>query len=331
MAIVVYRCDVCKRTLELPRNVDGLERIQRCTITQGCRGRLYQTQLLPDYIRGGIPDDVSGLDNWVQRKVLHNHEQVIERAEWTIVHNMGIYPIVTVFVNRPLEGNLDNQEEITPDDIVIVDDNTVKLVFSRPYSGIAQLIGRQSDPDILQPYERVAESVVAPVQLSYNGEITIATRINTLGDDVSMPFNVLFNTTTGTNPTITYTVDDQPTLNSPWLDYDKVVIKGKIYTVRSFSGLVTEMTTGVINSGASFRFVSVDHDNNTVFRDIEPGEVLILLASDPYQIVDKQRDRFIDVTSVTATVNPFSLYYDTGEFFAEQKIVQTVYPYIRPV
>ena len=115
MAVVVYKCDVCKREIQLQRKIRSLESIGRCTITNGCRGSLYQIDLLEDFVRGALPDPVSGLDDWQQRKVLHNHEQAIERDEWIIEHNMGSFPIVSVFVDRPIEGDLENREEITPD------------------------------------------------------------------------------------------------------------------------------------------------------------------------------------------------------------------------
>ena len=99
MAIVVYKCDVCKRDIELEQNIKGLENIQRCTITHGCRGKLYQTKVLPDYVRGRLPDQVAGLDDWRQRTVLYNHEQTIESDSWLVNHNLGTFPSVSVFVN----------------------------------------------------------------------------------------------------------------------------------------------------------------------------------------------------------------------------------------
>lgn len=331
MAIVVYRCDVCKREIELPRNIEGLERVSRCTITQGCRGKLYQTNVFPDFIRGSLPDDVAGLNNWIQRKVLHNHTQAIERDEWVIVHNMGVAPIVSVFVDRPIEGNLDNREEITPEDIIFDSADQITLRFDRPWSGIAQLVGRQSDPDLLRPFQRAAEIEVPLSQMSNNGDITIATRIDKDLGSANVQFNVQYNTATGTSPLITYTADDQPSVDSAWADFNKAVIKGKVYTMRSFQALVPEMTSGVINSGSTFRFANVDWTEDGTFESIGAGEMFILLAASPFQVVDKLRDRFIDVTSVTPTLNPFAFVFDTGEFFADPTVIQTIYPPIRSV
>lgn len=331
MALVEYKCDVCKRTIQIPRNPEGLERISRCTITHGCRGKLYQKDLLEDHIRAEIPDEVEGLSNWIQRKVLHNHTQAVERDEWVIVHNMGTAPIVSVFGNRPIEGDLDNREELTPEDIIFNNENTLTVRFDRPWSGIAQLVGRQSDPNLLQPIQQENVTTEQPVQISSNGEITIATRINTIGEPAAISLNIQFDTATGTEPIVLYSADDQPSIDSPWLDFDKIVVRGKIYTVRSFTGLVSEITTGVINSGSTFRFVGVDENQDQTFRDIQKEEILILLASEPYELVDKQRDRFIDVTSVTPTQNRFSFVYNSGEFFAEPAIIQNTYPPIRSV
>ena len=73
MAIVVYNCDTCKREVELPQNKEGLEVIQRCIITAGCRGKLYQTDLKLNHIRGKLPDSVIGLVDWSQREIGRAH------------------------------------------------------------------------------------------------------------------------------------------------------------------------------------------------------------------------------------------------------------------
>ncbi|KKL11760.1 hypothetical protein LCGC14_2542580, partial [marine sediment metagenome] len=36
MAIVVYKCDLCQRKIELAQNKEGLEVTGRCIITDGC-------------------------------------------------------------------------------------------------------------------------------------------------------------------------------------------------------------------------------------------------------------------------------------------------------
>lgn len=330
MSVVVYKCSVCKREIELERNIRSLETVGRCIITNGCRGSLYQIKVLPDFIRGRLPDLVSGLDDWQQRKVLYNHEQTIERDEWVIEHNLGSYPIVSVFVDRPTSSDPTNQEEVTPDDIIINSEDQITLRFDRPYSGIAQLVGRQSDPALLRTIVREAETVLPPVQISISGEITIATLSNVLSNS-NISLRVRYNTTTDTEEFATHVVDDQPTLLSPWVDYDQVIVRGKVYTVRSYSALIPRMTDGTIDSGSTFQFIGVDSTGGTTFEEIGTRQVLILLAADPYTVVDKIKNQFIDVTSVTDIQNPFALYYDSGEFFAQPSVAQSIYPAIRSI
>jgi len=340
MAIVVYKCDTCKREIELQRNVSGLETFGRCVITHGCRGSLYQVNLHPDYIRGSIPDPVSGLDDWKQRKVLHNHTQSIERDEWIIEHNMGVVPSVSVFVDRPIQDDPDYQEEITPDDVIAIDDNILKLVFDRPWSGNAQLVSKQSDPNLLRPTTRIFEETETQFQISNLGEISIATRINPADPtlDLSEPIISLlveFNTTLGGLLSELYSADDQPSLNSPWRgsEYDRVVINvnsaRQPFSVRSFNAITQNITVGNVDSGSTFKFVGVDPTGTgSSFRDIEKGEVLILLATDPYDIVDKVLDRYIDVYDVSDTKNQFGFFYNNGEFFATTETITDVFPTI---
>ena len=337
MAIVVYKCNTCKRDIELQRNITGLETVGRCVITHGCRGTLYQTELYPDYVRGTIPDPVVGLDDWKQRKVLHNHLQAIERDEWVIEHNMGVVPSVSVFVNRPIQGNEDNQEEIIPSDVIAVGDNILRLLFERPWSGRAQLVSKQSDPNLLRPTTRIFEEVATPFQISNMGEVSIATkipeavRIDPLLDDPVVSLLVEFNTTAGGILQELYIADNQPSILSPWQgsEFSTVIIKTKTrdpFTSRSFNAITQNMTAGTVDSGSTFKFVGIDPDGGTTFRDIEKGEVLILLASEPYGIVDKIFDQYIDVTDVTDDLNQFGFYYNNGEFYATPETVTNVFP-----
>lgn len=323
MAIVTYKCDVCKRKIELIRNIHGLETPSRCIITHGCRGHLYHKDVKQDFTRGRTPPDVVGLDNWQQRKVLKDYEQAIERDEWTIVHNLGNSVNVSVFVNRPTEDDPDNRDEIEPDDIIIISPDAIKLKFSRPYSGIAQLIARASDPHLLNPVIAAPEQVASAQQISNLGEISLATKISTTGEAANMAVQLTYSTPQETTQVLNYIADDQPAIESPWVDYNKVVIKGNIYLIRSFNGIAPEMATGVIGNGSTFRFTGID-GNPPVKND-----VFLLLASSPFTVVDKITTQLVDISVITEDANPFALAYDTGEFFVDPTVEQTVYPPIR--
>lgn len=335
MTIIVYQCDTCKREIEKIQNRKGLEVINRCTITQGCRGKLYQTKVLPDFIRNSLPNDVTGLTNWSPRKVLLNHTQTIEKDVWVIElePGMGTAPIVSVFVNRPTNTDSNNQEEITPSTISYTVD-TVTLTFDRPWSGIAQLVSRQSAPTILSTTVTQTDTSSDYVQISNNGEITIATRVTSDDNNSLVGISMTFDSATGTDITSNYVADNQPSTNSAWVDYNKVIIKGKIYNVRSFSGLTSEMVTGTINNGSTFLFDGIDWngaDSDTTYETLQKEEAIILLSSEPHESIDKIFDKFIDVSLVTADSNQFGFHYNDGEFFADPSIVQTLYPLIRKV
>lgn len=329
MAIVVYKCDVCKREKEFIRNTTGLDTTQNCSITHGCRGNLYQVRLLPDYLRGSFPADVSGLDNWLQRKVLHNHSQAIERDVWTIQHNLGTLPATQVFVNRPIEGDESNTEELLPEKTTIIDDNTITVSFDRPWAGFAQLVARQSDPNLLNPFVNETKTETTFQQISNGGEISIATRISTFGSTTTSNIRLSFRTSQGSTPIISYTADDQPSLLSAWNDFNIVVIKGKIYTVRSFNAITSEMISGVIGNGSSFVFSTVDPNGDQNFRDIDDDEVIVLTANTPFSTFDKTIDEYVDATNKSSDTTAFDFFYDSGEFFVNKAIVQSIYPHIR--
>lgn len=343
MAVVVYKCDTCKREVELQRKIDGLEHVGRCNITLGCRGSLYQVNLYPDYLRGSLPDPVVGLDDWRQRKVIHNHAQAVERDRWRIYHSMGVVPVVSVYGDRPVEGDLDNRVEVTPTDINVIDDDTLELVFDRPWSGIAQLVARESDPDLFNPIAEQVETVVVDQQISLGRELTIATETTSVGTNPFVTMQMEFTSPVGPVATVSYVVDNQPTAvqtdddgtpisGSAWtgINTGRVIIKGKIYEIRSFNIFDTALDTSIMGAGTTFRFTGIDPAGGAGIREIEEGEVLILMASEPYNTIDRIYDQIIDVTKVTAEQNTFSFYYTT-ELFAKDDVIKEIYPPIREI
>lgn len=56
-------------------------------------------------------------------------------ALWTIKHNLGVYPILDVYV---LTNN--GVQKIMPGTITYVDKNTCTVSFSTPYSGFALVV-----------------------------------------------------------------------------------------------------------------------------------------------------------------------------------------------
>lgn len=324
MSVILYQCDTCKRQKEFARNPTGLETVGRCTITHGCRGRLFQTKVLQDHTRVNIPDSVQGLDDWFQRKALHNHTQSIKNQVWTIEHNLGTFPSVNVFVDRPIQGNRSNREEITPTDIVTIDENTTELHFDRDWSGIAQLVARQTDPDMFDTNQTRRAEEQPDVQLTTNGILTIATLVNRFEQSPILTFDVTYTPSSGNSTTITHSFNLQTELNSPWSDTNRIIVKGKTYQIRSIN--IINQIVGTVSSGTTLQFTDVNDGNTT--DSIKPNETLILLSKPPYSNVDKQTQQLIDVTNINQSSNS-SLYYDSSNIFAQPQLIQQTFPPIK--
>lgn len=260
MAVVEYQCSICKRTKDIVQNQQGLEWIGHCNITLGCRGVLYQTDVLPDYTRGIPTPDVVGLKNWVQRKVLFNFTQVVARTTWVIVHDLGTAPSVVVYVNQPTQTNPTAQVEILPTEIIYNTDNQLTLIFPTAYAGIAQCIARSSNPDLLQPRPTPPVATVVPtIQLSNQGILTIATKILSVGNPANMTLTLAY--TLGSNSVstdITYTATSTPSNLSPWSDTNTVIIKGKSYTVRTFNIQNAQTTSGQVSNGSTVQLLTIN-------------------------------------------------------------------------
>lgn len=291
MAVVTYQCSKCQRTINLIQNKDGLDWIGNCNITLGCRGALQQQKVHQDYIRGQLPPDVIGLNNWVQRQILYNFVQTVERQTWVITHDLGTVPSVQVFVNVPLVGDPLNQQEVLPIDIVYNTDDQLTLTLPKAYAGIAQLIGRASNPDLLNPRPRPAPVTTVPtIQLTNTGELTIATRIGTLGSAAQMAVAMEYVSSSGVVTDINYNATNVPSSTSPWADVTRVIFKGKIYTVRTFN---VQTVSGAIANGSSAALATINPN----------GPITLSIGS-----LDLVNNAFV-------IAGDYSLYFLTGSIF----------------
>lgn len=256
MAVVGYQCTVCKRTINLIQNKQGLDWIGHCNITLGCRGVLVQQEVYPDYVRGNLPANVIGLENWVQRDVLFNFSQTSPRTTWTITHNLGVPPSVQVYVNVPNTTGTETLQEILPETITYNSDNQVTLTFQQAYSGIAQLIARASNPDILSPLPIAPVGIQTPtIQLTNNGVLTIASRVSTTGSNPSI--SCVFSIQTGSSASVIVPISTSSSsdLNSPWSDTSQVMIKGKKYIIRYIN---IQSISGTLSTGSSVSMIGVN-------------------------------------------------------------------------
>lgn len=63
------------------------------------------------------------------------HVQDTPSENWNVTHNLGVFPIVDVLVE--LEGVL---TKIIPMEIILVDENTIRIEFSKPFHGSARMV-----------------------------------------------------------------------------------------------------------------------------------------------------------------------------------------------
>lgn len=269
MTVITYQCDKCQRQINLVQQPTGIDHIGHCNITLGCRGNLYQIDVHQDYIRGQLPPDVKGLQNWEQRKVLYNYTQTVARSVWNITHDLGTIPVIEVYVLVPTPTNPNNLQQIIPDEVVFPDQNTATLTFSRAYSGQAQLIARASNPDLLHPRPVIQISTPTNIQLTNSGELTIATKIATIGTPTSVTITLQYTDQNGNITLLGFTASNNdgivqlvasnvPNSLSPWSDVNTVLIKSKGYTVRTLNIQTIETINGTVPNGATIQLVGIN-------------------------------------------------------------------------
>lgn len=67
--------------------------------------------------------------------ITYQHVQSTPSDKWNVGHNLGVFPIVDVLVD--IDGTL---TKIIPMDIVLVDENNIRIEFSKPFVGSARMV-----------------------------------------------------------------------------------------------------------------------------------------------------------------------------------------------
>lgn len=347
MAVIEYKCNVCKREIEIPENKQGLEVIQRCVITEGCRGELYRIGRKQDFIRGDFPNRVPGLTDYTPRRALYNHTQSVAARDWFITHNMGVVPSIQVLINSAAataatdenipcvaRGDVDSYVQVETLDftIEIVNANELILHFSDPQSGVAQLVARSTAPVVVTGTTVAAAETF---QLTATGSLlTVATLNEVIPEPNTIILEITYVSPDGATTIVQpYNITTSADAASPWNDFETILIQGKRYKVRTFDAYIPEMGNGVLPNGTSFYVSSLDIQaaGSPPPRDIAPREVFILLGLSPYDNIDKIKDQVIDASSVTATNAELSFFLSDRELFAFDTVIDSTFPPIRQV
>lgn len=142
MSVVAYRCTVCSRVAELIENPLGLDRIDRCTITHHCSGRLVQQSKKPEYSVGKPAAPILGLNDWLQRVVFYEHKQLLAKSVWTVYHNLGSNPSIQAFIKTGARQLV----EADPDTYTIkfINKNIITVDFGTTNTGSIHCVARDS-------------------------------------------------------------------------------------------------------------------------------------------------------------------------------------------
>lgn len=320
----VYQCDVCKRKVRVPTNRFGLDVMQRCNITSGCKGKLTRVTLIKDVnSTPAFPPEIEGVADWFQRKILYTHEQSIESTTWLIEHDLGNKPILHVYNNQVVDSEV-TLVTVEPQSVRTIDLNTTELTFSRAVSGLVQCVSLTSSNITNSTAITPTTASTAPVQITTDiSELTIATLSVASEIDLTVSF---VTASDQPNVDIEYTeIDTTASLDSPWSGVRRVMINGRRYTVRSFnmatsSNAAVAFEAGLIPNGSAFRITALNS------APLAQHDVLILTARSPFSFVDRDYNQYIDPFLIDV-VDP-ELYWDEAKAFCRKDAVKGVYPAI---
>ena len=305
--IIVYKCDVCDREVQLQRKPKTIETAGRCIITDKCRGKLYVERLIKTtspFIKR--TEEVVGLDNFYQRNKLFKFTQLYEKSTWSIEHNLESFPIISVY---------DVDKNVIPDSdfqVTIIDKNKITLKFNTFVSGTAELYVREvSKTTTVVAVSDELETTPVSSDAALGTMAVLTRSAAAIGTSVSLK-------TTSSNGQIQFSSATiaSSSGSSPWSGYSKVVIRNITYYIGFIDFFSNGFNASLISNGT---IIEVDQDNasNTAVTHF-------LLADDPFDRADIIRDQVLEVSKINATTS--SLFFDNDEVFCNNKYITKLYP-----
>lgn len=355
MATIEYKCDTCKRSIEVLENTRGLSTFATCIITQGCSGKLRQINRNPNNSRETIPVALRDLDNFIPRKVVFDFSQQQPKQLWTINHSLGTFPAVVVYDTA---GNVVSQRNYT---LRNVSANIVEIVHTSPVSGTAQCIARTSVTPQLQTVTAAENlfrvSKLSTITLAYPSTLT---RVEGSGylqfpsvsptpapsaNAIELPYSVCDNTSkirieievTQPNGSPVRCFERLDMLfdgSSPWFGWNPIVLKRRqtfcvmtknLKQLKIFENINGDLSK--IPNGTTLRFTRIDYGDGRIM-DIENRGLIMLIADAPYETFDKATDRIIDLGDYAANgINAVFSFFDS-ELFVNNSAISKIYPEI---
>lgn len=346
MATIKYSCNVCKRKIDILENPENITVFSKCIITNGCRGKLNKLSKNQNNYRETLPKLEHGLNDYVQRKIFYEHKQNLAKNIWKITHNLGVLPVVEVYVN---DGNTNLKFENYQ--IEILDNNTILIKFLNNYSGIAQCIARSSVINIKDTHKDIQELF----QVTYNGIFVLAIPrfITTFSGPSYLPQPTLPVDTKNPPKPIRLeislirpnreevicveTIPQELITTTPWVSWNEILVrKRRNYSIKTksfftFTRTFQEdiITKNMVENGTQIRFLKVDFGTGYL-QPIESDDVLFLLANSPYSAIDKIRNKVVDVSKVNFSDFDYFV-YENGEIYTDKSNLENTYPDIQKV
>lgn len=319
----VYQCDVCNRKIRVASNFAGLSVLPHCNITNNCLGTLHKVTKITDITSTpAITPEVTGLQDWLPRKLLYTHNQSILSDNWLIRHNLSNNPMFDVVVNIR-----DKLTPITPT-IELVNNNTSLLKFDKPYIGIAQAISLST----ITKNQSIEYSLPINdiIQISNDsGLITFAT----LSSANIVTLELSFSTVSGDIKKLKYNCK-LPSINSPWVGTNLIYFNNKHYAVRSVDIIKNSTNSHWFTNGdisMSSQFVISNIFINDVLQPFEYDSIIILLANRPYKHPDKILNNLIypNPTIFTSNLNSEVFSLNSGKITTNVENTHKIHPPIQ--
>jgi hypothetical protein len=347
MSTIKYKCNTCKREVELLENQNGLTVIGRCVLTNGCFGKLQPIARNPYNIRETYDyydNDLSELYEFNSRNKFFNHHQINKNTIWRIKHNLNNHPFVVVFVNT---GNGIKKLDKSNYSINYIDSNNL-IVNLDNASGVAHCIARTSQHDIIK-YSEPTEQMT---QVTVGGTFTFAipkllTKIDTPTPTPtpSLPLDLQFIGDIELEIGITKPNEEEvicfekiPTtqIASPWVGINEILIRNrrnyyvKMKNILQFTTFDNaNLTFSDIPDGTKIRFIRINYGTG-IRQSIPSRGAFVLLSTYPHKIHDKTLDKILDLGEIVDT-QYWYMTYNGGEVYINTNAIESTYPHIRKV
>jgi hypothetical protein len=281
----------------------GISTLRQCIITQQCKGTLSKQLSNNTKV---IPVSVPGLQDWEQRAALFTYAQTLPTKNWVFTHNMGLVPVLQVYINAIINGKTTLVPTISYK-MTVLSPYQVQIVFNQQHTGVVQCISSNAIPINPMQITAPSSSMSVSTSVSNNGIVTVGI----LDSIQPQSTHITFITPTGSK-TIQYKYLPDPSIESPWHDFYNILVNNKIYNIYTI-----DLNGLNIQPGSVITFFDI----NDVL--LNGTQLVILMANPPFTNNDK-----IVNSAIFAQSNAPQLIYNNQVIYGVNSYIQSVFPYI---